>query len=110
MFILLEVQWVDQFNQPEARQRIRHIGGDSMEFQWQHTEAQAIEFIERGEFAYFVKHGAGSLNLAVGHTADGGKYLTISADGGQLQTLLDLPGNPCPAPAEPAAHFDIAVN
>ena len=110
MFILLEVQWVDQSNQPEPRQRIRHIGGDSGQFQWQHSEAQAIEFIERGQFAYYVKKDAGALNLGIGRTADGGKYLTIPANDGQLQVLLDLPGNPHPAPTAPAAQLDNTFN
>ena len=108
MFILLEVQWVDQSNHPEAHQRIRRIGGDSGQFQWQHTQAQAIEFIERGQFAYFVKHGDGTLNLDVDRAADGGKYLTIPADGGQLRVLLDLPGNPHFLPPEPAPLLDMA--
>jgi hypothetical protein len=110
MFILLEVQWVDQSNQPEPSQRIRHIGGNSGQVEWHHTEAQAIEFIEHGHFAYFVKKAAGTLNLEVGRTADGGKYLTILAGGGHPQLLLDLPGCPHSVTLEPVAFLGSAAN
>jgi hypothetical protein len=98
MAILLKVKWVDKSDQSDPHQRIRCIGGDSRELQWKHTEAQAIESIERGLFAYYVEKDARALKLDVGLTADGKKYLTIQAGGRHPQPLLDLPECPNPAP------------
>ncbi|MGA2242675.1 MAG: DUF3892 domain-containing protein [Verrucomicrobiota bacterium] len=98
MAILLEVKWVDKSDQPDPHQRIRAIGGDSMELRWKHSQAEAIESIERGLFAYYVEKDAHALKLDVGLTADGKKYLTIQADGKHPQSLLDLPECPNPAP------------
>jgi hypothetical protein len=104
MAILLKVKWVDQSDQPKPHQRIRQIGGDSRELRWKHTQAQAIESIERGLFAYYVEKDARALELDVGHTADGQKYLTIHADSGHLHILLDLPAFPNPALLSSAAR------
>jgi hypothetical protein len=98
MAIPLEVKWVDKSEQPELHQRIRSIGGDSRELQWKHTQAEAIEAIERGQFAYYVEKDDRAVNLSVGVTADGKKYLTVQANGGDPQLLLDLPGRPNSAP------------
>ena len=98
MAILLKVKWVDKSDQPDAYQRIRCIGGDSRGLQWKHTEAQAIESIERGLFKYYVEKDARVIQLDVGLTADGRKFLTVQAGTRHLHPLLDLPGGPNPAP------------
>jgi len=97
MSILLKVSWVDKADQPEVHRRIRRIGGSSRELQWNHTREQAIEYIERGQFAYYVEKDARALELGVGRTADGNKYLKTEADGEPSQLLLDLPPMPPPA-------------
>ncbi len=96
MAILLKVNWVDQSDQPDPYQRIRHIGGDSGKLQWMHTHAQAIQSIEQGLFAYYVEKDARTLKLEVGLAPNGCKYLKTQSDGGQQQLLLNLPG--CPSP------------
>lgn len=98
MAILLKLKWVDKSDQPDPYQRIRCIGGDSRRLQWRHTEAQAIESIERGQFAYYVEKDACVLKLDVGLTAEGKKYLTVPVGGRHTQLLLDLPECPSPAP------------
>ena len=97
MAILLEVKWVEQSDRPEADERIRSIGGDSQQFHWRHTQAQAIESIERKQFIYFAHVLAGNLRLEVALTTDGHKYLSILNGGGNLQSLLSLPGLPAPS-------------
>jgi hypothetical protein len=92
MAILLKVKWIDKSDHPELHQRVGHIGGSSREFQWQHTQAQAIESIERGEFAYYVIKDVRALKLDVALTADGKKYLTIQAGNGHPQLPLDSCG------------------
>lgn len=91
MAILLKVQWVDQSDQPDLFQRVRHIGGDTGQMHWQHSQAQAIESIERGLFTYYLEKDSKVLTLNIARTSDGRKYL--SADDGQLP-LLNLPQFP----------------
>jgi hypothetical protein len=55
MAILLKVKWVDQSDQPDPYWRISHISGNTGEFQWKHTHAQAIQSIEHGLFHYLWK-------------------------------------------------------
>jgi len=94
MAILLRVQWVDQSDQPDPNQRIRQIGGASRELQWKYTQDQAIESIERGWCAYYIKQGIQAVRLVVGQTADGLKYLTVPDETRQVQLLHGLPGFP----------------
>jgi hypothetical protein len=102
MAILLKVQWVDKSDQLEPHQQIRHIGGVSGRLRWKYTQAQAIESIERGMFAYYVEKDARSLSLVVGQTSDGQKFLTLPENRGHLQFLLELPEFPSLPPAKPA--------
>ncbi len=94
MAILLKVKWIDQSDQPDPSQRIRRIGGVSKEFQWKHTQAQAIQSIERGQFAYYVEKDARALNLEVGLAPNGCKYLKTQTGDNQLEFLLNLPQCP----------------
>lgn len=99
MAILLQVNWVDQCDQPEPHRRIRHIGGISNQLEWKHSQAQAIEGIEQGEFVYYVEKDGRVGRLMVGQTAEGWKYLTLRPEGGPPQLLLEMPKFPSPAPA-----------
>jgi hypothetical protein len=95
MAITLKVKWVEQYDQPGLGQRIRRIGGVAGELQWRHTQAAAIESIERGQFAYYVEQGARAIHLFVALDADGKKYLAILP--GRSQALYDMPTFPKPA-------------
>ena len=97
MAIVLKVRWIDQSDQPDPYQRIRHIGGHSREFQWKHTHAQAIQSIEHGLFNYYVEKDSRVLKLEVGLAPNGCKYLKTQVDGNQPKLLLNLPE--CPKPA-----------
>ena len=85
MAILLKVKWVDRSDRPDPYQRISHIGGDSREFQWKHTHAQAIQSIEHGLFAYYVEKDAIVLKLEVGLAPNGCKFLKTQIDGNQTK-------------------------
>jgi hypothetical protein len=99
MTILLKVKWVDLTDRPEPHLRIGHIGGASREWQWKHTQAQAVEFIASGQFTYYVEKDARSLRLDVARTNDGRKYLALPPDAGLSLSLFDLPASPAPMPA-----------
>lgn len=104
MATVLQVKWVDQANLPEAWQRVRHIGGDSRQFTWQHTLEQAVRFIEEGVFDYYVSSGNNAMRLEVGVAPNGGKYLKTKADTDAPQVLLSQPGFPAPMPTRLAAQ------
>jgi hypothetical protein len=95
MSILLKVQWVDEAvdeaEQADPCQRIRHIGGTSGALRWQHSLEQAIESIEHGLFTYYVKQGTRALKLDVGLATNGNKYLKIQADEYQPRVMLNHP-------------------
>ncbi|HEU5396652.1 MAG TPA: DUF3892 domain-containing protein [Verrucomicrobiae bacterium] len=88
--IHLKVRWVEKSNEPPHH--VRQIGGASGELRWKHTCAQAVEWIERGQFAYYVERNARILSLEVARATDGEKYLIVHAADEQL--LLDLPSFP----------------
>jgi len=92
--IILKVQWVDRSDEPDPF-RIRRIGGASGNLQWRHTQAEAIQLIERKQFAYYIEKNANIVRIYVALTEDGRKFLT--ADGGKSQLLLDLPEFPQPS-------------
>ena len=92
MAILLKVKWIDKSDLPQPHQQIQHIGGDSKEFQWQHSYAQVIEAIERDQFTYYVEKDGRALTLDIGLTSDGHKFLKTRGDG-HLH-LLNLPASP----------------
>ncbi len=96
MAILLKVKWVDLSDQPDPCLRIRHIGGSSRDFEWKHSQAQAIQSIEQKMFCYYVENGDRSVNLEVGLAPNGGKFLKTQADGDQPQLLMKLPEFPKP--------------
>jgi hypothetical protein len=91
MSILLKVQWVDQAEQPDPCQRIKHIGGTSGALKWKHSQEQAIQAIEHGHFTYYLKNGTSALKLEVGLATNGNKYLKTQADDHQPRLLLNLP-------------------
>jgi hypothetical protein len=97
MAILLRVKWVEKSDQPEPQHRIRQIGGNSRQFQWKHSQAQAVEFIERHQFEYYIEKSPSPVRLAVARARDGRKYLTAKAEAELSQLLLDLPQSPPPA-------------
>ena len=101
MAILLKVKWVDRSDAPEPYLRIRNIGGDAGQLQWKHTQAQAIQSIERGAFHYYVEKDACALKLEIGVAPDGCKYLKTPADKEYPQLLLNLPECPKPEPLQP---------
>lgn len=100
MAIVLKIKWVEQSSQPEPHLRIRKIGGDSGQFLWKHTQAEAVANLERELFAYYVEQNARPLKLDIAQAADGTKYLTVFP--GQPHLLLNLPGFPESAPADAA--------
>jgi hypothetical protein len=99
MAILLKVKWVELSREDEPHQRIQHIGGDSRELRWKHSQSEAIDLIERDLFCYYVEDGLQLARLHVAQTAEGNKFLASGTDARQQQLLLNLPQFPLATPA-----------
>jgi hypothetical protein len=89
--ILLTINWVERPKQPSPGCSVRSIGGRSGDFQWKHSEDQAISHIERGQFDYFVRKDAGNLKIKVSSAPDGHKFLAVNEDGKIPLCELNLP-------------------
>jgi len=105
MAILLKVKWVEKTDEVELHRRIRHIGGDSKHVQWKHTQEQAIEAIESGDWqglphrVYvrgYVRQYAGLLKIA---GVIEGKLVSW----GDESPVYDLPSAHLPAAADGGA-------
>jgi len=105
MTFSLIVKLVDKCDHPLPHRRIRGISGETGEFQWHHTQAEAIAHIEANLFDYFVRKDSYNLRLVVGQTPDGEKYLKTVLDNGTPSHLLELPGSlPTEAPKPTVLH------
>jgi len=98
MALLLKVKWVEQSEHPDPSLRIQQIGGTAGRLQWNHTHAQAVQFLEQGLYLYYVEKNARALHLEIGHSADGCKFLKTTADSKHSQFLLNLPKSSNPPP------------
>lgn len=94
MAILLRVEWVDRDDTALPGKNVRHIGGSSLKCEWKHSAEDAIHFIERDEFTYYMNANAQMLKVEVGIGADGKKFLKTHADGNIPTHLLNLPAQP----------------
>lgn len=82
----LQVTCINKTDRESAHERIQNIGGSN----WQHTEDDAIYYIQNGAYSYFVNRGGNQVNLVVAERL-GNKYLKTENDGEQPDNLLSLP-------------------
>jgi hypothetical protein len=81
----------DRFNPHE---RITHVGGVAAT-RWKLTQQEAINYIESGEWKFWVQPpGSDSVWVVVVTSRFGHKYLKTTADGEQPNNLLSLPECP----------------
>ena len=87
------VRCVQTRDAPEPEARIAKIGGtNAVGVNWRLTQDEAIAAIEGGRWDFFVtpRHGR-AIEVVVGTTASGRKYLKTSADERDPELLLALP-------------------
>jgi hypothetical protein len=89
--LLLTVDWITPAEDRDASHAVRSIGGRSGDLKWEHSQEQAISYIERGLFEYFVREHSQNLKLKVATTMEGRKYLKVDAQPGVPVSDLDLP-------------------
>jgi hypothetical protein len=83
---------------PQPHRRIRSIRGSDGQITWQHTQEQAVEYLQKGLFAYYLLHDARAVRLVVGRTAEGESFLKAEPDGESPDLLLQLPAASEPPP------------
>ncbi|GAB4202157.1 MAG: DUF3892 domain-containing protein [Roseiflexaceae bacterium] len=76
-----------------AHERITHIGGTDINgSSWRLTQKEAIDGIESGRWAFYVRQGGSEVNVIVAKSQNNNKYLKTTADGEQPNNLLSLLG------------------
>jgi hypothetical protein len=88
---MLKVNRVSLTEHHEAHQRLRSIHGPVGQGEWQHTQEQAVVFIENRMFSYYLLKDSRAVRLVVGRTAAGEKFLKAEPDGDTPDLLLQLP-------------------
>lgn len=87
-----EVLCINKSDRHNPHERITHIGGkNSDNSRWKITQQEAIQGIESGKWAFYVKRGGGAVDVIVATSRYGYKYLKTTADGEQPNNLLSLP-------------------
>ena len=78
-----------------ASERIRSVGGTKFNGErWQMSQEGAVRGIEDGEYVFYIHREGRLINVIVGMTPSGQKYLKAFADLDQPNYLLALPDCP----------------
>jgi hypothetical protein len=90
-----QIQCINKRDRPNPHERITHIGG-AQNGGWKITQEQAINFIERKEWAFWVQppNAGESVWVVVAISRYGHKYLKTENDGEDQNNLLSLPECP----------------
>ena len=86
------VQCITKGDRPNPHERITHIGGRNADgTAWKLSQQDAIEGIQAGKWAFFVRRAGHEVGVIVSVSRYGHKYLKTEADGDHPDNLLALP-------------------
>lgn len=88
-----QIKCINKLDRHNPWERITHVGGYGTS-QWKITQQQAIDFIERREWDFWVSVNGKSVWVVVAKSRFGNKYLKTEADGEEPNNLLSLPECP----------------
>jgi hypothetical protein len=86
-----QIKCINKRDRPNPHERITHVGGDDPK-PWKVTQQEAIEYIENGDWKFWVKppHAKESVWVVVAMSRYGNKYLKTENDGEDQNNLLSL--------------------
>ncbi len=86
-----EIKCINKDDRYNPYERLTHIGGVNPDGQnWKLQQQEAIQGIEMGKWAFFVKRGGHTVDVVVAKSRFGNKYLKTVADGDSPDNLLSL--------------------
>jgi hypothetical protein len=91
----LEIQCIRKTSRFEVHDRIHSVGGtDPSAGAWRISQRDAVTAIEDGTHSFYVMHGIQAVDVVVGISRWGFRYLKTVADDLQPDNLLELPKCP----------------
>jgi hypothetical protein len=87
-----QISCINKRDRHNAHERIQNVGGYGTK-QWKITEEEAIAFIEKKEWEFYVSVNGRTVDVEVAKH-EGRKYLKTTADGYAPNNLLSLPECP----------------
>lgn len=89
-----QIKCINKSDRSNPHERITHVGGYGTS-RWKITQRQAIEYIESGEWSFWVEPpNSERVRVIVAESRYGNKYLKTEADDEQPNNLLSLPECP----------------
>ena len=87
-----EIQCINKSDRPNPHERILSIGArNSDNTAWKLSRQEAIEGIKNGQWSFYVRWGASTVEVVVAVSRFGHYYLKTQADGETPDNLLSLP-------------------
>lgn len=90
-----QIECINKRDRPNPHERITHVGAHTGK-QWKITQQEAIDYIESGEWKFWVKPPGfkESVWVVVAKSPYGHKYVKTASDGQNENNLLSLPECP----------------
>src|ERR1700674_4434444 len=90
-----QIKCINKVDRPNPHERITHVGGYEAA-RWKLTQQEAIDYIESGEWRFWVTppDATNSVWVVVAVSRYGHKYLKTESDGEEQNNLLSLPECP----------------
>ena len=89
-----QITCVTKSDRLNPHERITHVGGVANGKRWKITQEQAIDYIKRRVYQFWVSAGGQSVWVEVATSRYGNEYLKTLPDGEQPNNLLSLPECP----------------